>query len=101
MRKLSMKNQELQVITIDRLGYCPLKFLNVYGALNYPVTRTSADTSHYQDIQQFLIMERVIDGKQMDQDPKKVAEYVFRFDDPESFDESTGFFAADHPRLAA
>lgn len=89
MRRLSLQNDRLREITIDRLGYCPIKFLDVYGAINYP------------NSQQFLLMERIVNARHVDQDQKKVIDYMFRFDDPESFDPRTGFFAADHPRLAA
>lgn len=102
MRELALLNSKLKEETTKRIGFCPIRFAQVYLAVSFPTGMGQAcDDS--KGLQQYLLIEKAPNGRRVENyDSSSYLSINFGGRWLASRPSLPGFFASrDHPRLAA
>ncbi len=102
MRELALRNPHITEQTQKELGFSPIRFADVYAAIQYPIHKDPEKWADPHDVQQFLIMERVPNAKRVFEVGKRYAVATLGWGGNNSGVETVyGFDSTGHPRLAA
>jgi len=102
MRELALQNSHIIDETQKELGFAPLRFAEVYAAIQYPIRKDPEVWVTPHDVQQFLIMERVPNAKRVFEVGKRYAVATLGWGGNNPGVETVyGFDSKEHPRLAA
>jgi len=101
MRELALRNPHITEQTQEDLGFTPIRFADVYAAIQYPIHKDPERWVNPHDVQQFLIMERVPNAKRIFEVGKRYAVATLGWGGNNSGVETVyGFDSKEHPRLA-